>query len=261
MTGSGVGWGLSRLLPVALVAGLGLGACGSTEPGPPAVAEVPSAVPATPSAVSVAPSEAVRVAPVRSSISKAGLDYFFAIALGSEYGSKIKVVTMWDKPVVTVRVHGGSAKSRDCLNKVIADFNGLTATTDLKVAPGVADIELHFVPASQFRAIVPSATPGSNGYFQREWSYKYEMTSATVLVRSTGVSEKFRCHLIREEMTQAMGLGKDSVKYPDSVFYDKSGPNPTRYSALDKEIIRLLYGGTVRPGDGEGVIRQTVTVK
>ncbi|SNY40475.1 hypothetical protein [Paractinoplanes atraurantiacus] len=72
---------------------------------------------------------------------------------------------MWDQPVVTVRARGGSAKSRSCLDKVISDFNGLTATTDLKVVPGAADIEVYFGTESRFRAIEPHYVSGNDGFF------------------------------------------------------------------------------------------------
>jgi hypothetical protein len=52
-------------------------------------------------------------------ISKAGLDYFYAAAIGAEMGTKADVITLWNWPVVTVRVHGGSARSTSCVKKVI----------------------------------------------------------------------------------------------------------------------------------------------
>ncbi|XVU21962.1 DUF2927 domain-containing protein [Actinoplanes sp. CA-054009] len=214
---------------------------------------------ATAAPVSVAPSTEAVVVPVRSSISKAGLAYFLEVAFGADLGDDDQAVTMWDQPVVTVRVRGGSAKSRSCLNKVIADFNGLTATTDLKVVSGAPDIEVYFGSESRFRVVEPHYS-GDDGFFYLYWSGRHEITKANVFVRSSGVSEKERCHLIRMGLTGAMGPAKSSRKYRDSVFYDGYGTTPTRYSALDKEVIRLMYGGTVRPGDDKGVVRQTVTV-
>jgi len=47
-------------------------------------------------------------------------------------------------------------------------------------------------------------------------------------------------HLIREEITQCMGLFNDSWKYPNSIFYQGESKT-TRYSKLDEEIIKKLY--------------------
>lgn len=197
---------------------------------------------------------------VKPKISKAGLSYFFTIALGTEYGGKSISVVRWERPVAMVRVHGGSGKSRSCLNTVISDFNALTATTDLRLTKGPADIELYFAPVSKFRSLDSSYVAGNDGFVSMKWSYNV-ITTATVLIRTTGIGEGVRCHLIREELTQAMGLGRDSNKYPSSVFYGKYWSAPTRYSKLDREIIRLLYSGAVYPGDTKNDVTRAVTVK
>ena len=53
-------------------------------------------------------------------------------------------------------------------------------------------------------------------------------------------SDISRKHLLREEVTQALGLRNDSYKYSDSMFYAK-WKNITAYSNLDKEIIKYHY--------------------
>jgi hypothetical protein len=46
--------------------------------------------------------------------------------------------------------------------------------------------------------------------------------------------------LLREELTQSLGLGNDSNKYPDSIFY-QDWSTVTSYSKLDIEIIKQHY--------------------
>lgn len=228
------------------------------------VAAGPSPVPTTPAApavASAAPSKAAFPAPSKPKISKAGLAYFFAIALGTEFGSAVKVVTMWDKREVTVRVHGGAAQSRSCLSKVISDFNAITEMTDLNLTTTAADIELYFAPVSKFRSIEPRYVAGNDEFFYMNWADTYAITGATVLIRSAGIRENVRCHLIREELTQAMGLARDSDRYPNSTFYGRYSAIPTQYSPLDEEIIGLLYSGSVHPGDDKKTITRMVTVK
>jgi hypothetical protein len=256
-----------RLVPVLLIASAALGACSSPARGtsvattpvtsPAASATQPTTPTSSPAPAKPAPSPS----PAKPKISKAGLDYFFAIALGAEYGDKLSVVTRWTEPQVTVRVHGSARKSRSCLNKVISDFNALTRTTDLKLTTSPADIELYFAPLSRFRSIEPAYVSGNDGFFSMHYSDAYAITSANVLIRSSGIGAGIRCHLIREELTQTMGLARDSGKYPGSVFYGKYHPAPTRYSTLDKEIIRLLYRGVIRPGDDRKAVTKAVTVK
>jgi hypothetical protein len=249
-----------RVLPILLSTYLALAACDSpaAHPLPSTPATAPSAS-AAPSPTTPSPSASPSPPPVKPKVRKAALAYFLAIGIGAEYGDKVKVVTMWSRPVVTVRVHGGNAASKRCLNTVIADFNALTTTTDLRVSTNPADIELHFAPLSKFRSILPGYPSGNDGYVDVRWNGFYIIQRATVLIRSTGISERIRCHLIREELTQGMGLLRDSYKYPESIFY-QAYTSPTRYAAIDKEVIRLLYSGAIQPGDDKKAIAKAVSV-
>ena len=47
-------------------------------------------------------------------------------------------------------------------------------------------------------------------------------------------------HLLREELTQSLGLARDSDRYVNSIF-QSSWTQTLRYSDLDEDIIRLLY--------------------
>ncbi|NJO03603.1 MAG: DUF2927 domain-containing protein [Bacteroidia bacterium] len=54
-------------------------------------------------------------------------------------------------------------------------------------------------------------------------------------------------HLLREELTQALGLMNDSMKYRDSIFY-QNFTRTNAYTEMDRELIRLLYLVQIRPG-------------
>lgn len=241
---------------LALAACSPQGAPSSVTPSGPASPPAASVSPAVP------PSSAVPTPTVKPRISSTALNYFFRIALGAEYGDDVRVVRMWSQPVVTVRVEGtAGAAGRSCLKRVVTDFNALTATTDLKLTTATTtDIRLHFAPVSRFRSIDPGYVPGNDGFFSVNWRGDHTMTDATVLIRTSGIGDTVRCHLIREELTQSMGLMRDSNQYPSSVFYGRYHATPTRYSSLDKQLIKLLYGGAVRPGDGRKEIARAVTV-
>jgi hypothetical protein len=47
-------------------------------------------------------------------------------------------------------------------------------------------------------------------------------------------------HILREEITQCLGLINDTYQYDNSIFYEGYS-EVTQYSDLDKEIIKLLY--------------------
>jgi hypothetical protein len=66
------------------------------------------------------------------------------------------------------------------------------------------------------------------------------------LIASRGITQQERSHLIREELTQSLGLFKDSWRYPDSVFY-QDWTDITSYSDLDRTTVRLLYDSRLGP--------------
>ena len=47
-------------------------------------------------------------------------------------------------------------------------------------------------------------------------------------------------HLLREELTQSLGLFNDSYKYPESIFY-QDWTTTTEYAQIDRELIDMLY--------------------
>jgi len=67
------------------------------------------------------------------------------------------------------------------------------------------------------------------------------------LIASQGITQQERSHLIREELTQSLGLFQDSWRYPGSIFY-QGWTDITEYSDLDRATIRLLYDSRLAPG-------------
>tara|TARA_B100001093_G_scaffold520464_1_gene616279 strand:+ start:7859 stop:8116 length:258 start_codon:yes stop_codon:yes gene_type:complete len=54
-------------------------------------------------------------------------------------------------------------------------------------------------------------------------------------------------HLLREELTQSLGLARDSQKYPESIF-QSAWTTTTKYTSIDSDLIRLLYHPDMRIG-------------
>jgi hypothetical protein len=65
-------------------------------------------------------------------------------------------------------------------------------------------------------------------------------TKIFILSSITGVKRK---HVILEEITQSLGLANDSMRYPDSIFYEGES-YITSLSKMDKEVIKMLYADT-----------------
>lgn len=110
---------------------------------------------------------------------------------------------------------------------------------------GRADIEVHFVPRTQFAVHVPGAAAGNIGYFSAHWSTTGRLNRAVALI-ATDTSQAERNHTIREEITQCLGAMRDSDTYPDSIFY-QPWSLVDRFSTMDRTVIQMLYHPKVKP--------------
>jgi hypothetical protein len=169
----------------------------------------------------------------------ASIDYFAEIGLGAEFGSPSRLVRRWAEGP-RVRVNGApTPEDRTTLDSVVSDIDGLTTTVDMAIVDTLPTVELHFAPQSSFADILPSYVPGNVGFFTVWWDASQAIVQAVVLV-STDIDQTARNHIIREEVTQILGLMQDSYRYPESIF-QQSWTLVDRYAPIDEDLIEMLY--------------------
>ena len=179
--------------------------------------------------------------------SSPALLYFEEIALGLEYGQAEGSVHKWSGPVL-VQLHGApTAEDRAALADVLDDLGRLIGANRIAVVEEGGNVDLWFAPVSQFPAIEPHYVAGNLGFFWIGWNGAGAINRARVLIASDQVTQTERAHLIREELTQALGLVRDSDRYRESVFF-QGWSETSRYAAIDETVIRMLYRPEVRPG-------------
>ena len=202
-------------------------------------------------ALTFAGCSAPQSAPIRSTtpepVSAEALEYFLEVALGVEYGSSSQVILKWSRDP-TIQVHGTpTADDLDTLSRVISELNELVGGIRLDLVQENATVDIHFEPESRFASILPDYVSGNQGFFWTWWDGP-EIVRAKVLIASDqAVSQVARSHLIREELTQALGLMQDSYRYPKSIFY-AGWTTVTEYADIDREVIRMLYVDSVAAG-------------
>jgi hypothetical protein len=175
------------------------------------------------------------------------IDYFSEIAFGVEYGSFAPALHRWANDV-RIRVHGAPTDADIyTLNQVIAELNQLTSGITLSITKEEPEIEVYFVPESRFSTIEPQYVLDNLGFFRVWWNNQGVIHQARILIVSEGVTQQERAHLIREELTQSLGLFQDSWKYPESIFY-QGWTATNEYAPIDRAAIRLLYSPQLRPG-------------
>ncbi len=175
-------------------------------------------------------------------------EYFSKVAFGAEYGAVEARILKWNTNV-RIRVIGDFTET-DWLTveAVIADLNRLIKVPQLQLVDNNQNVSLYFAPEEEFKNIEPNYVPTNYGFFWTNWyDDNYELYSATILIASDHINQDERSHLIREELTQNLGLMNDSEQFKNSIFY-QGWTTMSKFSALDKKIIRALYQPRIKSG-------------
>lgn len=202
--------------------------------------------------------------PVLSSYQKEVITYFKEVSLGFEYGNAEGLTRKWTKPMVVFVAGSPSAEHIAELDRVRNELNALfTDGFEIRITehPQEANFVMYFGSRQQFTALYPAdanTVAHSSGIFHIFWNKANEITRGYVFIHTVGTSLKEQQHTIREELTQALGLGKDSGRYEDSIF-QAGWTTPTEFAAVDRELIRLLYHPHMTAGANDAAAEAILT--
>jgi DUF2927 family protein/fibronectin type III domain protein len=175
------------------------------------------------------------------------LSYFEDIAFGSEFGSTRDYVVKWTRSRLRVSVIGDSSLDLMALTEVLDEITNITGILEFEYSSTNPDIEVFFAPLSMLPAYIPEYVEGNWGFFYINWDSTGQITHAKIAVATDVTSHQERQHLIREEVTQSLGLINDAWLYADSIFY-QGWTATTAYAPIDRALIEMLYRNEVRPG-------------
>lgn len=175
-------------------------------------------------------------------------EYFYQIALGTEFYSQTNRIRKWQEPL-TLEVKGTpTAEDTATLNAIIAEISQLTGgQAQIKIVPSGGNSKLWFAPLSDLPKYEPHIIKDNWGFFYCTWDDNYYIYTTNIVIASDKPTQKERDHLIREELTQSLGLMQDSDLYPDSIFYIE-WTDGQQYSDLDEAVIKQLYEPEVKAG-------------
>jgi hypothetical protein len=180
------------------------------------------------------------------------IDYFSEIALGFEFGGYEEVTRKWTSQM---KIFVGGTKKPDLMNElqeIVTEINAL-ATDGFKITIVTDTLQSNFYiflgTGSRYSTIFPSQAglvANNWGLFSVFWTdnHLYQGFMYVDLIRANAVEQK---HLLREELTQSLGLAKDSPLYPQSIFQSRF-TETNEYAAIDKDLIRLLYHPNMQVG-------------
>ena len=182
------------------------------------------------------------------------MEYLSEIGFGVEYGSATPVIHKWTRDV-KIEVHGSPTEADlQTLDQVVSELNSMVGEINLELVDEGANLEVYFFPESQFSDIEPTYVPTNLGFFRVWFNGQGAIQQGRVLIAAEGTTQAERTHLIREELTQSLGLFKDSWEHSDSIFYE-GWTTIDKYGPLDEATIRLLYQPQMEPGMSRSQVR------
>ena len=183
----------------------------------------------------------------QNSYSQSDLEYFYEIALGAEYGESGNVIHKWTDDI-RIKIKGNPTdRDIETINEVISELNYIIDGITLDTVVWNPDIEIYFAAVEGFSSIEPNYIRGNMGFFWTWWDDSGALYRARILIATGGINQKERSHLIREELTQSLGMMNDSYEYKDSIFYQE-WTDAGSYADIDTAVIRILYDPRIEPG-------------
>ena len=180
--------------------------------------------------------------------------YFKEIAIGSEYGDQVNVITKWaSKMKIYV---GGSPAPENILEltKITNEINILVSDGfQIDIVSDSAESNFYIFFGSKYD--IAKKFPDSAKHLDYTDALFtvyalpeiHEVFAGYMYVDIFRTSITEQHHLLREELTQSLGLMNDSPTYYNSIF-QSSWTKTTEYSDIDKELIRILYNKKIRAG-------------
>lgn len=179
------------------------------------------------------------------------INYYNEIAKSTEFTNITNKPQRWksDVKIYIDGIYDSVAKTE--VYNVINELNELINTINISVvnSKNEANLIAFFGFCSDYDKFEPKAAPysGNNYGLFVVYSENNIITKGSFYVDvircgslDTTLIDKTKKHLVREELTQSLGLYNDSMKYTNSIFY-QGFTFSNEYSDLDKKIIKMHY--------------------
>jgi fructose-specific component phosphotransferase system IIB-like protein len=171
-------------------------------------------------------------------------EYFNKVAYGSEFGGDNTSLKKWKQDVKIYVIGNKRDYLMSELRDIVSELNGLVSTINITIVSNQSDANLVILFGSaqdynEFDSKSVGYTDHNQGLFIAYGSE--EITYATMYVDVERTStQNGQKHLLREELTQSLGLCNDSYDYPESIFY-QGWTETNEYTEIDKEVIQMMY--------------------
>jgi hypothetical protein len=191
-----------------------------------------------------------RLTPYNESV----VSYFKEVALGFEFGNASKITRRWEG---NMKMFIGGKPTTELLaetNRIVDEINDLS-TTEFKIElvgdTLQSNFYIYFGSGASYARIFPSLSSlvvSNWGLFNIFWDGSNKLSTGYMYVDVYRANFTEQKHLLREELTQSLGLARDSNLYPESIFQQSFSTKTTDYAPIDRDLIRLLYHPKMKVG-------------
>jgi hypothetical protein len=189
------------------------------------------------------------------------IEYFKDIALGFEFGGASAITRKWPNDLRIYVSGDASAEILAELDTIILEINELATDgfeIELVSDSLASNCHIFFGDAATYADQYPEVTNQVNvnwGLFYVYWNSQDQFTRGHMYVDITRANLVEQKHLLREELTQSLGLAQDSPQYQESIF-QINWTTTTEYAPIDRELIRLLYHPLMQIGLDDAEVDQ-----
>ena len=182
------------------------------------------------------------------------LSYYKEICFKREFQSDLTIPLRFYKDIKIYANGDINDDLRDELNKIVSELDGLIQTVNISIVDsweesnvhvylgGVNDFIKQLNTSKEDKKHKKMRLEDNWGMFWISHCSKNNISYSRVFVDTERTStDEERKHLLREELTQSLGLTNDSNKYPKSIFYSNWVEDTIEYTDMDKAIIKRHY--------------------
>lgn len=173
--------------------------------------------------------------------------YFKEIALKLEFSDIVKTEPFrWTEDMHIFLEPNATPLIRNELNRIVSELNELIDPIEISIVNNKSEANCHiyFDDVNGFLNNISESSREETkkrlsvncGYFSSGNNSAYLHINLARINDDTDAQK----HLLREELTQSLGLFNDSWSYPESMFY-QGWTQTIDFAEIDKRLIDLLY--------------------
>jgi len=181
------------------------------------------------------------------------LEYYQHVALNEEFEEKKQRIKKWTSDINIYCEGKWNSELHKELQVIIKDLSPLIGKIKINIVKSKTKSNFTvFIgsPDDYVSKIEPKAkdkVATNFGLFFIYWDQNKRIFKGSMYVDPKRAETlRWQKHLLREELTQSLGLMNDSLEYKDSIFYELYS-HTTSFSELDKILIKLQYSKFIRP--------------